>query len=85
MRKHNIELVAHLAAKAGVRPSLKEPQEYIGSNIDGTVALLESMREVGISKIVLASSSKNREVNFSIKKCMVTIKTIFLTTNILKI
>ena len=54
---NNINKVVHLAAYAGVRPSINDPLEYINSNIYGTVNLLESMKTFGVKKIVFASSS----------------------------
>lgn len=52
-----IDQVVHLAARAGVRPSLKEPRLYLETNVTGTLNLLEQMREHGIAKVVFASSS----------------------------
>lgn len=52
-----IDLVVHLAAKAGVRPSIEQITEYYEVNIDGTVNLLECMREANVTKLVFASSS----------------------------
>ncbi|HTD93464.1 MAG TPA: NAD-dependent epimerase/dehydratase family protein [Chitinophagaceae bacterium] len=50
-------VVIHLAAKAGVQPSLKDPSAYIRSNILMTNTVLEWMREQGIRKLLFASSS----------------------------
>jgi UDP-glucuronate 4-epimerase len=55
--EENIDVVAHLAAKAGVLPSLKDPAAYIRNNIEVTNALLEWMRHRQINKLVFASSS----------------------------
>ncbi|PWU10971.1 MAG: epimerase [Verrucomicrobia bacterium] len=49
--------VIHLAARAGVRPSLQEPALYQRVNVEGTVNLLEAARLTGVKKIILASSS----------------------------
>jgi UDP-glucuronate 4-epimerase len=49
--------IAHLAARAGVRPSIKEPRLYIETNIVGTYNLLEAARQAGIGRFVCASSS----------------------------
>ena len=49
--------VIHLAARAGVRPSLADPILYQQVNVIGTVAVLEKARELGIRKITIASSS----------------------------
>jgi UDP-glucuronate 4-epimerase len=51
------DCIVHLAARAGVRPSLKEPQLYIETNINGTVNLLELAREHGVKQFVFGSSS----------------------------
>ena len=50
-------LVVHLAAKAGVRPSIEDPLLYSSVNIDGTWQILEWMRSRGIPHLVFASSS----------------------------
>jgi len=52
-----IELVIHLAAKAGVRPSIISPQLYFDVNVNGTICLLEALKKCGIKKLILASSS----------------------------
>jgi UDP-glucuronate 4-epimerase len=66
---YSIDLVVHLAAKAGVRPSIEQIAEYYQVNIDGTVNLLECMREANVTKLVFASSSSvygnNEKVPFS--------------------
>ncbi len=54
---HRFNAVIHLAARAGVRPSLEKPLDYVNSNILGTVNILECMREHKIPKLVIASSS----------------------------
>jgi UDP-glucuronate 4-epimerase len=51
------EVVCHLAALAGVRPSLAQPLLYLRTNIEGTGVILERMREVGLKRLVFASSS----------------------------
>jgi UDP-glucuronate 4-epimerase len=51
------DIVVHLAAKAGVQPSLKSPQAYVETNIGVTIALLEWMRSRQIKKFIFASSS----------------------------
>jgi UDP-glucuronate 4-epimerase len=53
----------HLAARAGVRPSLAEPALYQRVNVEGTVNLLESARRHGVKKVTLASSSSVYGVN----------------------
>ena len=61
--------IIHLAARAGVRPSLEEPALYQRVNVEGTVNLLEAAREHSVNKITVASSSSvygvNSEVPFS--------------------
>ena len=51
------DTVVHLAARAGVRPSLLEPKLYTETNINGTVNLLELAREFGVGQFVFGSSS----------------------------
>jgi UDP-glucuronate 4-epimerase len=53
----------HLAARAGVRPSLEEPALYQRVNVEGTVNLLEAARRNKIRKLVMASSSSVYGVN----------------------
>ena len=53
----------HLAARAGVRPSLEEPALYQRVNVEGTVNLLEAARRAGVRKVILASSSSVYGVN----------------------
>ena len=55
--------VIHLAARAGVRPSLEEPALYQRVNVEGTVNLLEAARVHGVRKLILASSSSVYGVN----------------------
>lgn len=49
--------IIHLAARAGVRPSLVEPALYQRVNVEGTVNILEAARRYGVKKIIIASSS----------------------------
>ena len=58
-----IDQVIHLAARAGVRPSLQEPALYQRVNVEGTVNLLEAGRMAGVGKFILASSSSVYGVN----------------------
>ncbi|HAM73247.1 MAG TPA: epimerase [Verrucomicrobiales bacterium] len=55
--------VIHLAARAGVRPSLQEPALYQRVNVEGTVNLLEAARQRGVRKVTIASSSSVYGVN----------------------
>jgi UDP-glucuronate 4-epimerase len=65
---HQIDIVIHLAAKAGVRPSLSDPSTYYDVNVNGTLNILEGMRALGIKKMVFGSSSSvygnNRTIPF---------------------
>ncbi len=53
----SIDAVIHLAAKAGVRPSIEDPQAYTKVNVEGTVNLLETMVAADVRDLVFASSS----------------------------
>ena len=53
----NITALIHLAAKAGVRPSIEDPAGYIKVNITGTQKVHDFMQARGIKKLVFASSS----------------------------
>jgi UDP-glucuronate 4-epimerase len=55
--------VVHLAARAGVRPSLEQPALYQRVNVEGTVNVLEAARKTGCKKITIASSSSVYGVN----------------------
>ena len=55
--KNDFHVIVHLAARAGVRPSLTEPKLYTETNINGTVNLLELAREFGVGQFVFGSSS----------------------------
>lgn len=55
--------IVHLAAKAGVRPSLEDPRTYNEVNVMGTLNLLELARELGVTQFVAASSSSVYGVN----------------------
>ena len=65
----DIDVIVHLAAKAGVRPSIDDPVGYMDVNINGTVVMLEAARKAGIERFVFASSSSvygnNRKVPFA--------------------
>ena len=68
-KNNNFDCVVHLAARAGVRPSLSEPQLYTETNINGTLNLLELARQNNIKQFVFGSSSSvygiNAKVPFS--------------------
>src|SRR5436190_9067174 len=55
--------VIHLAARAGVRPSLEERALYQRVNVEGTTNLLEAARLQGVKKVIIASSSSVYGVN----------------------
>jgi UDP-glucuronate 4-epimerase len=55
--RHRAAGVIHLAAKAGVRPSIADPAGYMHTNVVGTMNILEAARAAGCSKVVAASSS----------------------------
>ena len=65
----NFECIVHLAARAGVRPSLKEPHLYLETNVNGTMNLLELARSSGSKQFIFGSSSSvygiNNKVPFS--------------------
>jgi len=50
-------IIVHLAAKAGVRPSLADPVGYAQVNVTGTAAVAEAARQAGVSRLVFGSSS----------------------------
>ncbi|WP_421829915.1 SDR family NAD(P)-dependent oxidoreductase [Larkinella sp.] len=51
------DAVIHLAARAGVRPSVQDPALYYDVNVNGTLTLLQAMQRFGVTKMVFASSS----------------------------
>ncbi|HOX01331.1 MAG TPA: SDR family NAD(P)-dependent oxidoreductase [Candidatus Paceibacterota bacterium] len=62
-RGAKFDQVIHLAARAGVRPSIEEPALYQRVNVEGTVHVLEAARRYGVGKLVMASSSSVYGVN----------------------
>jgi UDP-glucuronate 4-epimerase len=50
-------VIVHLAAKAGVRPSLRDPAGYVRANVTGTQSLIDAARAAGVSRFVFGSSS----------------------------
>tara|TARA_B110000008_G_scaffold255409_1_gene272118 strand:+ start:1500 stop:2552 length:1053 start_codon:yes stop_codon:yes gene_type:complete len=67
IKEYNIKFVIHLAAQAGVRYSLKDPQAYVKSNVECFVQLLETLKNTSIPLIYASSSSvygKNTKVPF---------------------
>jgi UDP-glucuronate 4-epimerase len=69
-RGERFDRVVHLAAQAGVRYSLENPQAYVDSNITGTLNVLEGCRHNGVAHLVYASTSSvygaNTKMPFSV-------------------
>ena len=69
LANNNFDCIVHLAARAGVRPSLTQPQLYNETNVNGTLNLLEFARQHDIKQFVFGSSSSvygiNAKVPFS--------------------
>ncbi len=67
--ENNFDVIVHLAARAGVRPSLRQPKLYTETNINGTLNLLELAREFNVKQFVFGSSSSvygnNEKVPFA--------------------
>lgn len=61
--KGNFDTVIHLAARAGVRPSIQSPKLYFTTNIDGTFNLLDACRHHEVNDFIFASSSSVYGVN----------------------
>src|SRR2546423_4775164 len=55
--REKFDAIAHLAARAGVRPSIAQPQLYYDANVTGTLHLLDAARITGIERFIFASSS----------------------------
>ncbi|HEY1770252.1 MAG TPA: SDR family NAD(P)-dependent oxidoreductase [Chthoniobacterales bacterium] len=51
------DVIIHLAARAGVRPSISQPELYYETNVNGTLHLLEAARKSGVGRFIFASSS----------------------------
>lgn len=70
-KENDFEVVVHLAAMAGVRPSIEYPLLYTDVNINGTQILLEAMKKSNVQKFLFASSSSvygnNKKTPFSEK------------------
>src|SRR5262249_34176891 len=56
-RNEKFDAIFHLAARAGVRPSIQQPQLYYDTNVAGTLHLLEGARTSGVERFIFASSS----------------------------
>src|SRR5881296_2561200 len=55
--REKVDAIAHLAARAGVRPSIQHPQLYYDTNVTGTLHLLEAAGVTGVERFIFASSS----------------------------
>jgi UDP-glucuronate 4-epimerase len=55
--REKLDAIAHLAARAGVRPSIQHPRLYYDTNVIGTLHLLEAARATGVQRFIFASSS----------------------------
>ena len=68
-KENGVDVIIHLAARAGVRPSIQDPLSYEDVNIKGTINLLEVSRKYGIKNFVFGSSSSvygvNKKIPFS--------------------
>jgi UDP-glucuronate 4-epimerase len=69
LHRERFDVIVHLAARAGVRPSIDHPQLYYDTNVMGTLHLLEAARTTGVERFIFASSSSvygvSKEVPFS--------------------
>jgi UDP-glucuronate 4-epimerase len=67
--REKFETVAHLAARAGVRPSIQQPQLYYDTNVSGTLHLLDAASVTAVERFIFASSSSvygiSKKVPFS--------------------
>jgi UDP-glucuronate 4-epimerase len=66
---NGVEIIIHLAARAGVRPSIAQPMLYADVNVNGTMVLLEAAKKHKVGKFIFGSSSSvygnNKKVPFS--------------------
>ena len=69
LHDHGVDVIVHLAARAGVRPSIEQPVLYQDVNVGGTAVLLEAARLHGVRKFIFAGSSSvygnNKKVPFA--------------------
>jgi len=74
VKNGRFDTIIHLAARAGVRPSILEPKLYIDTNINGTFHLLEAAKQAGTGRFIFASSSSVygviRTVPFTEEMCI---------------
>jgi UDP-glucuronate 4-epimerase len=57
VKEARYDTIVHLAARAGVRPSIKDPRLYVETNILGTLNLLEAAKQANVPRFICASSS----------------------------
>src|SRR5262249_29364232 len=55
--REKVDAIVHLAARAGVRPSIQYPRLYYDTNVNGTLHLLEAARVTGVQRFIFVSSS----------------------------
>ncbi len=71
IEEHQITHLVHLAAQAGVRHSLSQPDDYVAANLEGFVSILEACRAFPSIKLTYASSSSvyglNKKIPFSVE------------------
>ena len=67
--ENEFDVIVHLAARAGVRPSLLQPKLYVETNVNGTLNLLELARQFSVKQFIFGSSSSvygnNKKIPFS--------------------
>src|SRR5205807_6056997 len=84
--REKFEAIAHLAARAGVRPSIQNPQLYYDTNVDGTLHLLDAARVTGVERFIFASSSSvygnSKSVPFSEDRQLIQTLSPYGATNI---
>jgi len=68
-RREKFDAITHLAARAGVRPSIQHPRLYYDTNVTGTLHLLEAARVTEVGRFIFASSSSvygaSKTISFS--------------------
>ncbi len=69
------EIVIHLAARAGVRPSIEQPALYESVNVAGTVNILEIAREYNVQRLIFGSSSSVYGITNNVPFCEDDLKT----------
>jgi len=80
------DAILHLAARAGIRSSIQNPQLYVETNVTGTLNLLDEAVALGVTRIVLASSSSvygdNPKVPFAETDALETIASPYAVTKL---